>query len=67
MESIKELREKKGITQQDMAKRLGITNVSLHYYETNQRYIPKNVAENIAEILGVKVKDIFLPERFSIR
>ena len=67
METIIELREKKGLSQQQLAKMLGISNVSLHYYETNQRYIPKDIAEDIAKILNVKLEDIFLPQKFSFR
>lgn len=64
---ITELRNEKNITQQKMAKMLGISNVSLHYYETGQRKIPKRVAKKMAEILEVKFNDIFLAENFSIR
>ena len=67
MENIIELREKKGLSQQQLAKMLGISNASLHYYETNQRYIPKDIAENIARILNVELEDIFLPQKFSFR
>lgn len=67
MKNIIELREKKGLSQQELAKKLGISNVSLHYYETNQRFVPKEVAEKIASIFSVNVEDIFLAEKFSIR
>lgn len=67
MKTIVELREKKGFSQQELAKMLGISNVSLHYYESNQRYVPKNIAEKIADIFEVEVEEIFLPQKFSFR
>lgn len=67
MKTIVELREKKGLSQQELAKILGISNVSLHYYESNQRYVPKNIAEKIADIFEVELEDIFLPQKFSFR
>ncbi|MEQ3347218.1 MULTISPECIES: helix-turn-helix transcriptional regulator [Peptoniphilus] len=67
MKTIIELREKKGLSQQELAKMLGISNVSLHYYESNQRYVPKNIAEKIADIFEVELDDIFLPQKFSFR
>ena len=66
-EDIVDLRVEKNITQQEMAKMLNISNVSLHYYETGQRKIPRNVAVQISKILGVKLDEIFLPESFSMR
>lgn len=65
--NIVDLRVEKNITQQEMAKMLNISNVSLHYYETGQRKIPRNVAVQISKILGVKLDEIFLPESFSMR
>lgn len=65
--NIVDLRVEKNITQQEMAKMLNISNVSLHYYETGQRKIPRNVAIQISKILGVKLDEIFLPESFSMR
>lgn len=67
MKTIIELREKKGLSQQELAKMLGISNVSLHYYESNQRYVPKDIAEKIADIFEVELDDIFLPQKFSFR
>lgn len=65
--NIVDLRVEKNITQQEMAKMLNISNVSLHYYETGQRKIPRSVAIQISKILGVKLDEIFLPESFSMR
>lgn len=67
MKTIIELREKKGLSQQELAKMLGISNVSLHYYESNQRYVPKHIAEKISDIFEVELDDIFLPQKFSFR
>ncbi|MGF0096418.1 helix-turn-helix transcriptional regulator [Peptoniphilus sp. SGI.035] len=67
MKTIVELREKKGLSQHQLASMLGISNASLHYYETNQRYVPKDIAEKISSIFEVEVNDIFLPQKFSFR
>lgn len=64
---IVEYRKQKNITQQDMADLLGISNVTLHHYETGKRNIPYDIAKQIAEILNKRVDEIFLPEKFSIR
>lgn len=60
-------REKAGLTQTEVAKMLNISSVSLHYYETGQRNLPKKIAIKLSNIYKVKMEDIFLPESFSAR
>lgn len=60
-------REENNITQSEMAEILGISNVTLHHYETGKRNVPYDVAEKIAKILKKEVEDIFSPEKFSLR
>lgn len=65
--SIKDMRIEKGFTQEEMAEKLGISNVAYHLYETGKRNIPQDKAEKIAHIFDMKINDIFLPSTFSIR
>lgn len=66
MKSIVELRSEKGITQQELAKILGIAESTLSYYETGQRQLPYVTANKIAAILDVRIDEIFLPTRFTV-
>lgn len=64
---LREAREGKGLSLEDMAERLGITKTTYYNYESNQRSIPVDMAERIAAILNIKYNDIFLPSRVTIR
>lgn len=64
--SIKKLREDKGISQIEMAERLEIPVSTYNVYENGNRKVPEEIARNIANILNVEVKDIFLPATFTI-
>lgn len=64
---IKDMRIERGLTQEDMAEKLGISNVAYHLYETGKRNIPQDKAEKIAHIFEMKISDIFLPSTFSTR
>lgn len=37
MNKIKELRQSKGLTQAELAKKVGISNQAIHYYENDKR------------------------------
>ncbi|MDO7787900.1 helix-turn-helix transcriptional regulator [Desulforamulus aquiferis] len=64
--SLSKLRISKGITQEQMAKMLGIGVSTYNQHENSQRTIPYEIAEKIAEILDVGIEDIFLPVRFTV-
>jgi len=64
--SIKKLRELKGISQVEMAKILEIPVSTYNVYENGNRKVPEEIAKKIANILGVKVEDIFLPVTFTV-
>lgn len=66
MRNLSELRISKGITQEQMAKKLDIGVSTYNQYENSQRSIPYKIAKKIANILEVKVEDIFLPTRFTV-
>ncbi len=56
---IKEYREKKGITQTELAKLTGVRRETIVHLE-NGRYNPSlKLAMDIAKVFGVSVEDIF--------
>lgn len=66
MITIADRRKAKGITQEEMAKILGIADSTLSLYESGGRSIPSDIAKKIAVILDAEVSDIFLPLRFTL-
>ena len=65
LKNLKELRTKKGLTQRDMAEKLRVAVSSYNMYENGQRKIPSEIAYEIANILKVDIRDIFLPMTFT--
>ncbi len=60
---IKEFREKKGITQGELAKLTGVRRETIVHLE-NGRYNPSlRLAMDIAEVFGCTVEDIFFYEQ----
>lgn len=60
---IREAREKKGLYQDDMAKKLGISQVQYSHYERGARNIDLSVALNICLILGLDFNE-FIKTQF---
>ena len=60
-------RTKAGISQVEMAKRLGLKTNTYNQYEHGIRSVPLEVAEKISKELGVAIDQIFLPTKFSNR
>ena len=50
---IRELRQNKGLTQEKLAKRLGLTKASISGYENNTAFPPVDVLSRMAIIFGV--------------
>ncbi len=67
MGTIEDIRRAKGYTQEQVAKTAGIAVSSYNQYETGARSVPADVAQRVADVLGVEVSDIFLPKKFSFR
>lgn len=55
---IAEWREKHPLTQQQLADRLGTTDVTISRWETRKRQPDLNAQEAIAEALGIEVVDL---------
>lgn len=69
MSALVEIRNKKNMTQEDVAKYCGVSNVAYHMYETGKRKIPSDVADKIADVLEISETEkhkIFLPSTFAI-
>lgn len=59
---LRELREEKGLTQEELAKALGVTRQTVIAIEKG-RYDPSlRLAFKIARFFGVKIEDIFIYE-----
>lgn len=58
-------RRTKGYTQQFIADNIDVSVGCYNMYENNQRRIPKDKAEAIADVLKCKVSDIFTPCSFT--
>lgn len=67
MRQIEDVRKAKGYTQEYVANNVGVAISSYNQYETGARSIPADVAERIANVLGVELNEIFLPVKFTIR
>lgn len=59
MKKLKDIRKSRNITQQELAARLGITQVTLCRYETGNRKLPVEMAKKIASILSVNWYDLY--------
>ena len=53
----------KGLSQSDMANKLGIKATTYGYYERAHIAVNKNMAEKIASILSMKVNELFVPNK----
>lgn len=66
MTIIEKKRQERGYTQQYMAEAINVSVGCYNMYENNQRKIPKNKAEKIAQILDCKICEIFMPSSFTV-
>jgi len=65
MSIIKEAREKAGLTQLEVAKKLNISDSFLSQLENGKRKLSLQMAINIAKALGMDPSDIFLPHNMA--
>ena len=66
MTDLERLRLSRGLTQEAVSGVVGIAVSTYSLYENGKRTIPRQVAERIAQAVGCKVEDIFLPEKFTV-
>lgn len=67
MKRLRDLREKAGLTQLEMGKKLGISESYYCQLENEKRRMSLNMALDIAAILKTTPNDIFLPSDFAER
>ncbi len=63
MNRIKEVLDAKGISQTELANRLGKTFNMVNLYATNKVQPPISVLFQIADILNVDVRDLLIPNK----
>lgn len=56
--NIKSFRNKKGLTQKELAKNIGVTDITIQNYENNRREPKIETLDKIASILGVTIDDL---------
>lgn len=64
--SIKELRARKGLTQAEVAKLLGVSTQTYNTWERNLAKVSIGKVKAMADIFGVKLSDIFFTEQHEI-
>ena len=55
MNRIKELRQSKGLTQAELAQKVGVSNQAIHYYENDKREPKMETWQKLADYFGVSV------------
>ncbi|MEN6460349.1 MAG: helix-turn-helix transcriptional regulator [Syntrophomonas sp.] len=63
---VRKTRREQGMTQEELAKRVGITRPYLSDIENDKRQVRGELMIRIAVTLGVKVEDIFLISAYNI-
>lgn len=61
MNSIKERREKRGLTQEEVAQKLGVTRTAVAKWESGQAMPRARLLKKLSGILRCKIDAIFLP------
>ena len=60
---VRELREERGLSQSELARRTGVTRQTIHAIENNKYDPTLGLAMRLARLLGAPVEEIFhLPE-----
>lgn len=62
---IKQMRKEKGLTQEELAEKLGTTSKSISRWENGQNMPDYSLIKSLAEILGVSVNDIINGEQIK--
>ena len=56
---LKEAREKAHMTQQEVADKMGVSKVSVFYYENGERQMYASVLKDYCKAVGITVQSIF--------
>lgn len=57
--SLKELRNRKGVTQEALGQAIGVKQQCIHRYESGERKIPPEVAERIRAYFDLTVEEMW--------
>jgi transcriptional regulator with XRE-family HTH domain len=60
---LKEIRKQKGITQQMLAEKIGISKQRLSNYENGKRRLPADIAILISKELNIPVEELYSPKK----
>ena len=58
MLNLKFIRIKKGLTQGELARKIGVCQNTISFYETGSRFPRRDILSKLAEALGCEVKDL---------
>lgn len=58
--TIKELRARHGLTQEDLANKVGVRRETIVFLEKGKYNPSLKLAHDVAEALGVKIEEVFL-------
>lgn len=64
---LKEIRQKEGLTQAEMADKLGLKRSTYANYETNKREPDKNTLELISEKLNIDINELIFGQEDDIK
>lgn len=56
---LRSVRESKNISQPEMARRLGVTKMTISHWETGKRFMHANKVKKYCDALGVTVQSVF--------
>lgn len=55
-EKLQKLRKQKGLTQAELAEKVGVSSRSIQNYELGSRYPKRNILDKLCEVLGTKIE-----------
>ena len=55
---LKDLRKRKGLTQKELAKELGVTYTAICYWETGKRFPRKELLDKLCAFFDCKIDDL---------
>lgn len=64
---LKAMRQERGITGAEVAELLGISVSGYHYIERGKRPATAEVAEQVAALLGMEVKELFDTKLYEVK
>lgn len=59
-ETIRTLRKEKGWTQEDLARRIGMSRKHISYYENARVFPSEKTLSKLADVFGIEVDEFFL-------